>query len=152
MFLQMLKAEEEGLVEVKVELESEDQLLQTLFEYFASENVSDIANAWNAERREIIKQVMLRFEKSMQKYVKETVRNECEDRVALSCRRGYFEVRHLYIETISLAKYGRNSTRHRSILLLSIMAILRVCLQYPLVMANAQKTLFLPFLWTKGSN
>lgn len=87
----MLKAEDEGLVEVKVEHEFKDEALKKFYEWICSENVSEVANAWNSERRDIIDKAFAKFEKLLQKVIKETVRNECEDRVALSCRREFWD-------------------------------------------------------------
>lgn len=87
----MLKAEEEGLVEVKVEHENKHRFIRELYEYIMSENQSEIAEQWNRERKEVIDKVMVKFEKSMQKYVKESIKNETEDRVALACRRAFYD-------------------------------------------------------------
>jgi transcription elongation factor SPT6 len=87
----MLKAEEEGLVEVRVEHETKNRLMMELYEYIMSENQSEIAEQWNRERKEVIDRVMVKFEKACQKSVKESIKNETEDRVALACRRAFYD-------------------------------------------------------------
>ena len=90
MFLRMLKAEEDGLVEVKLELP--DSALPPLYDLIASENMSDVANAWNHARKDVVDMAMDKISRLMQKIVKENIKTECEDRVAAECREAYGEV------------------------------------------------------------
>ncbi|KAF8420790.1 SH2 domain-containing protein [Tirmania nivea] len=89
MFLRMLKAEEEGLVEVQLELP--DVALPSLYDLISSENMSDVANAWNNARKDVVDMAMEKISKLMQKTVKENIKTECEDRVAKECREIYGE-------------------------------------------------------------
>lgn len=90
MFLRMLKAEEEGLVEVQLELP--DIALPPLYDFISSDNMSDVADAWNNARKDVIDMAMEKIAKLMQKIVKENIKTECEDRVAAECREAYGEV------------------------------------------------------------
>lgn len=90
MFLRMLKAEEEGLVEVQLELP--DIALPHLYDLISSENMSDVANSWNNARKDVVDMAMEKIAKLMQKIVKENIKTECEDRVAADCREAYGDV------------------------------------------------------------
>jgi transcription elongation factor SPT6 len=48
-FLKMMKALEEGLVEVKLSLQNEREFRKQLYTEFASDNFSELADAWNDE-------------------------------------------------------------------------------------------------------
>ena len=88
-FLRMLKAEEEGLVEVKVRIENSDSFKKRLYAELESDNYSEIADAWNKERREALDMALLKLEKIMARGVKEALKTECENEIAKSCREEY---------------------------------------------------------------
>jgi len=88
-FLRMLKAEEEGLVDIKVHLQNFASLRQSLYKDLESDNVSEIADAWNRERREALDMALVKLDKLMSRSLKEAMRTECENQVAKICRDEY---------------------------------------------------------------
>ena len=88
-FLRMLKAEEEGLVEVKVRIENSESFKKRLYADLESDNFSEIADAWNRERREALDMALSKLEKIMARGVKEALKTECENEIAKSCREEY---------------------------------------------------------------
>lgn len=86
LFLRMLKAEEEGLVEVKVRLQHSDQIKKRLYGDLESDNFSEVADAWNRERREALDMALVKLDKIMARGVKENMKTECENHVAKVCR------------------------------------------------------------------
>ncbi|RPB09731.1 transcription elongation factor Spt6 [Morchella conica CCBAS932] len=89
MYLRMMKAESDGLVEINIELQNEEGYTRRLYDYITSENVSDIADAWNKERKDVVDLAMAKFRVMFQKNVKDELRTACEDAVASECRRNY---------------------------------------------------------------
>merc|ERR1712225_79242 len=79
-FLKMLKAEEEGLIEVRVKLQNEQEFRKQLFSEFASDNFSELADAWNDERQKALDLAFTKLER---------VRTECQDSVLKICREEY---------------------------------------------------------------
>lgn len=92
MYLRMMKAEQEGYVNVDVTLEGEDKFTRRLYEYMTSENVSDMAESWNKERKEVVDMAMGKFKLMFQKAIKDELRTACEDAIAAECRRSYLKV------------------------------------------------------------
>ena len=88
-YLRMLRAEEEGLVEVKVRIENAEGFKKRLYGDLESDNFSEIADAWNRERREALDMALLKLDKIMARGVKEALKNECENSVAKACREEY---------------------------------------------------------------
>ncbi|KAI6710736.1 hypothetical protein JHW43_006742 [Diplocarpon mali] len=88
-FLKMLRAEEEGLIEVKVSLQSEREFRKQLYAEFASDNYSELADAWNDERQKVLDLAYTKLEKVITKGVKESMRTECQDSVLKICREEY---------------------------------------------------------------
>lgn len=88
-FLRMLKAETEGLVEVRVRLQGEKKVKEDLQKAIESDNFSEVADAWNAFRREALGAALVKLEKIVTKGVKENVKNECENKIAALCRDAY---------------------------------------------------------------
>ena len=84
-FLRMLKAEEEGLVEVKVRFGNFESFRQRLYQDIESDNLSELADAWNRERRNVLDMALTRLERLMNRSVKENIRQECENHVAKEC-------------------------------------------------------------------
>ncbi|KAG8529504.1 uncharacterized protein KY384_006141 [Bacidia gigantensis] len=88
-FLRMLRAEEEGLVEVRIRMEDRSRFVKGLYKDLESDNFSEIADAWNRERRETLDMALMKLERVLTKNVKEGLRTECENQVAKGCREEY---------------------------------------------------------------
>lgn len=88
-FLRMLKAEEEGLLEVRVRIQNRDSFVRGLYRDLESDNSSEVADAWNRERREVLDMALAKLEKVMTKSLKEGLRTECENQVGRVCRDAY---------------------------------------------------------------
>ena len=88
-FLQMLRAEEEGLVEVKIRIQNHESFKKRLQADLESDNFSEVADAWNRERREALDVALSKLEKIMARGVKEALKTECENQLAKSCREEY---------------------------------------------------------------
>lgn len=88
-FLKMLKAEEEGLVEVKVRLQNEDNFKRRLYSDLESDNYSETADAWNRERREALDIALMKLDKLVARGVKEQMKDACEQVVGRNCREEY---------------------------------------------------------------
>lgn len=86
LFLKMIRAEEEGLVEVKIRMQNAGSFRKKLYSEIESDNFSEIADAWNRERRETLDMALLKLDKLMARGVKENLKNECEDLIAKRCR------------------------------------------------------------------
>jgi len=89
LFLKMLKAEEEGLLEVQVTLNLDREFRKSLQEEFASDNYSELADAWNEERKKVLELAIPKLEKVIIKGVKESMRTECQDSILKLCRDEY---------------------------------------------------------------
>jgi transcription elongation factor SPT6 len=89
LFLRMLKAEQEGLIEIKVRLQNERRILDDLTKSIESDNFSEVADAWNALRREIVGQAFGKLHRVIAKGWKDHMRNMCEGKVANECRDAY---------------------------------------------------------------
>ncbi|KAG9246272.1 SH2 domain-containing protein [Calycina marina] len=88
-FLKMLKAEEEGWIEVRIALADERNFLKQLKLELTSDNFSELADAWNDERKKAVDLTFAKLEKIIVKGVKETLRTECQDSVLRICRDEY---------------------------------------------------------------
>ncbi|KAL8855981.1 MAG: hypothetical protein Q9198_010802, partial [Flavoplaca austrocitrina] len=86
LFLRMIRAEEEGLIEIKVRMQNEESFKKRLYTEIESDNYSEVAEAWNRERREVLNMALLKLDRMMARGVKENLKNECEDQVAKRCR------------------------------------------------------------------
>lgn len=89
-FLKMMKAEEEGLVEIRVNLEGEREFRRALYTEFASDNFSDLADAWNSERQKVLDVAFGRLEQVIAKGVKDSLRTACQEELLKTCREEYF--------------------------------------------------------------
>jgi len=89
MFLRMLKAEEEGLVDVRVRFENFEQFRKRLYSDIESDNYSEVADAWNRLRREVLDLALGKLERVINRSVKENIRQECENHVARECREAF---------------------------------------------------------------
>ncbi len=91
LFLKMMKAEEDGLVEVRLSIEGQQEFVRNLFNEFASENFSELADAWNAERQRVLDMAFLKLEKVIAKGVKDSLRTACQEELLKTCREEYFK-------------------------------------------------------------
>lgn len=89
LYLRMLKAEDEGLIEVKLHLQDEKRFKDTLYKHIESDNFSDVADAWNMMRRQVLDQAFAKLSKTIVKGVKENLKTECESQIARACRDEY---------------------------------------------------------------
>lgn len=89
LFLKMLKAEQEGLIEIKVRLQNERRILDELTKSIESDNFSEVADAWNALRREIVGHAFGKLHRVIAKGWKDHMRNMCEGKIAKECREAY---------------------------------------------------------------
>ena len=89
MYLRMLKAEEEGLVEVKVRFENFENYRQRLYPDIESDNYSELADVWNRTRRDVLDTALGKLERVINRSVKENIRQECENHVAKECREAF---------------------------------------------------------------
>ncbi|KAL1650834.1 Transcription elongation factor spt6 [Diplodia intermedia] len=91
LFLRMLKAEDEGMVEVKVRLQNYDRIKEEFRTLLSSDGTSDRAMNWNKFRSEILDMALPKLERIIAKGVKETVKAECENALARQCKDRYAE-------------------------------------------------------------
>jgi len=89
MFLKMLKAEDEGLLQVKITLQTEMTFRKQLLAEFTSDNFSEIADAWNEEREKVLDIAFKKLERVIIKGVKESMRTACEDSILKQVRDEY---------------------------------------------------------------
>lgn len=89
LYLRMLKAEEEGLIDVKVKFQNFGNFKKRLYADIESDNFSEVADAWNRERREVLDMALGKLEKMMSRGVKENIKTECENHVAKECRESF---------------------------------------------------------------
>ncbi|KAH8836221.1 hypothetical protein RJ55_10038 [Drechmeria coniospora] len=90
LFLKMMRAEEEGLVEIKVEMPPRYDFRRQLYQEFESENKSDRAEQWREERKKVIDLCYPKLEKIIVKNVKEVIRSFCQDEVLRMCRQEFY--------------------------------------------------------------
>ncbi|KAI9827301.1 MAG: Transcription elongation factor spt6 [Phylliscum demangeonii] len=86
MFLRMLEAELNGLVQVTIRLQNEAEFKKQLYNVLASDNFSEVADAWNAQRKEVLEMALARLHTIMAKGVMENLKTRCEDEIAALCR------------------------------------------------------------------
>jgi len=91
LFLKMMKAEEEGLVEVRLRLQNEREFRRQLHAEFASDNYSELADAWNEERLKVIEAAFPKLEKVVVKGVKDSLRTACHEEILKLCREEYLK-------------------------------------------------------------
>lgn len=89
LFLRMLKAEQDGLIEIKVRLQGERRILDDLTKSIESDNFSEVADAWNSLRREVVEQAFVKLHRVIAKGWKDHMRNVCEGKIANDCREAY---------------------------------------------------------------
>lgn len=86
MYLRMLKAEEEGLIEVKVRLQNFDSLKKQLYKHIETDNYSNVADSWNQTRREVVTAALEKVITIMGRAVKENLRTACEGDIMADIR------------------------------------------------------------------
>jgi transcription elongation factor SPT6 len=91
LFLKMLKAEHEGLVEVQVRLQGERRIREDMYKAIESDNFSEVADAWNRLRRESIDKALSKLHTVIARGVKDTIKGECENSIAGRCRKAYYD-------------------------------------------------------------
>ncbi|KAI1178650.1 transcription elongation factor SPT6 [Nemania sp. FL0916] len=91
LFLKMMKAEEEGLVEVTIRLQNEREFRRQLHAEFASDNYSELADAWNDERQKVLDAAFPKLEKVIVKGVKDSLRTACQEEILKLCREEYLK-------------------------------------------------------------
>ncbi|KAK1488275.1 SH2 domain-containing protein [Colletotrichum cuscutae] len=89
LYLKMMKAEEEGLIEVKLTLENDEGFKRSLRQEFISDNYSELADRWNDERQKVLDLIVPRLSKIIAKGVKESLRTACQEEVLKACREEY---------------------------------------------------------------
>ena len=87
MFLRMLRAEAEGLVKVEFYVPFFKDVRKNLRSFVLSDNLSEVAEAWNDLRQEIVDEALERLVKLVSRGIKETLKSGCEDKVAKLCRK-----------------------------------------------------------------
>ena len=85
-YLKMLRAEEEGLIVVKIRIPDASNIKRDLVRHMRTDNYSDVAGAWNKEREHVVAAAFDKTLKLLGRVVKETVKSECEHRVAQACQ------------------------------------------------------------------
>ncbi|KAI5788773.1 SH2 domain-containing protein [Pyronema domesticum] len=88
-YLKMLKAESDGLVELVFELQETNRLTRDLYEYITSENYSEIAEAWNRERKDVVDIALKKFAQIFTKSLRDELRTACEDEIANAINEAY---------------------------------------------------------------
>jgi transcription elongation factor SPT6 len=86
LYLRMLKAEEDGLIEVKVRNQNIEAFKKLLYRHIVSDNYSEVADAWNRERKDVVDAALAKILNLMARTVKENLKNECESAVAKGVR------------------------------------------------------------------
>ncbi|KAI4150637.1 MAG: hypothetical protein LQ340_003969, partial [Diploschistes diacapsis] len=88
-FLRMLKAEEEGLIEVRVRLQDYEGFRKSLISDLESDNFSEVADGWNKERRDALDLALAKLQKIMSKGLKENLKAMCESEITANCRENF---------------------------------------------------------------
>jgi transcription elongation factor SPT6 len=91
MFLRMLKAEAEGLVDIKIRILNSKSLREKMYSYIESTGYSEVAESWNVVRRELIDAAVKKLEHIIGRGVKEALKSECENTLVRTCRDKYAE-------------------------------------------------------------
>ncbi|KAK7964989.1 transcription factor atf1 [Apiospora saccharicola] len=89
LFLKMMKAEEDGLIEVELRLQNEWDFKKQLHAEFVSENYSHVADAWNQERQDVLNLAFRKLERVITKGVKDSLKTACQDELLKLCREEY---------------------------------------------------------------
>ncbi|KAG4306527.1 hypothetical protein PORY_000515 [Pneumocystis oryctolagi] len=90
-YLQMINAEDQGLVTVSICLDGYNKLFLEMSELLISDNVSEIASAWNDQRKLILTDLFDKIKPIMEKTIKENLKSDCEDSLAFFCRKKFLD-------------------------------------------------------------
>ncbi|EAT86717.2 transcription elongation factor Spt6 [Parastagonospora nodorum] len=90
LFLKMLKAESEGLVQVQISMSNYTDFKKRLQGKIVSDNVSEVSDSWNNLRRELLDEALDKLQKVIAAGVKESLRARCEDELASRARESYY--------------------------------------------------------------
>jgi transcription elongation factor SPT6 len=90
LFLKMLKAEEEGLIQVRIRMDNYDNFKRKLHNHIVSDNVSEVSEQWNSLRKELLDTAVDKLHGIIAAGVKETLRARCEDELASRARDSYY--------------------------------------------------------------
>ena len=74
---------------MRVKTQNHDAFKKRLYGDLESDNFSEVADAWNRERREALDMALVKLEKIMARGVKEALKFECENSVAKNVREEY---------------------------------------------------------------
>ncbi|KAK9484885.1 SH2 domain-containing protein [Lipomyces starkeyi] len=85
-FLEILQAESQGLVDLRFKLFKFEAFFNKVLQNFLSDNVSDIATAWNNERKSVLRMAMDKLVLLMCREIREDLRTQCQTAVAMKCR------------------------------------------------------------------
>ncbi|EEB09464.1 transcription elongation factor Spt6 [Schizosaccharomyces japonicus yFS275] len=87
LFLQMLKAEEEGLIKINIKFfELQDDNFKSMLDFMTSDNCSDVAKAWNEQREMVLRDVLDRTTQYMPALIKEMCRSNHLNELGMLCR------------------------------------------------------------------
>ncbi|CAO2650067.1 Nn.00g013590.m01.CDS01 [Neocucurbitaria sp. VM-36] len=90
LFLKMLKAEQEGLVQVQISMGNYRDFKARLHDKIVSDNVSEVSDSWNALRKELLDIALDKLQVIIANGVKESLRARCEDELASRARENYY--------------------------------------------------------------
>ncbi|KAK9370436.1 SH2 domain-containing protein [Lipomyces kononenkoae] len=90
-FLEILQAESQGLVDIRFKLFKFEAFFNKVLQNFLSDNVSDIATAWNNERKSVLRMAMDKLVLLMCREIREDLRTQCQIAVAMKCRTALLE-------------------------------------------------------------
>ncbi|KAJ4326269.1 Transcription elongation factor spt6 [Neodidymelliopsis sp. IMI 364377] len=90
LFLKMLKAEQEGLVHVRISMGNYESFKSRLHDKIVSDNVSEVSETWNNLRKELLDIALDKLQSIIANGVKETLRARCEDELASRARENYY--------------------------------------------------------------
>lgn len=91
LLLQILKAEEDNLITLKVQLKQEQSFIEAISEFMTSDNVSAIAEDWNKQRRDIVRQMVAEYRSTCVRFVIEELRSDSQDAIAAACRQVFWK-------------------------------------------------------------
>jgi len=89
LFLRMLKAEQDGLIEIKVKLQGERRIRDELAKNIESDNFSEVADSWNRLRDQVLDMALKKLHAVIAKGWKDHLKNICENKIATECREEY---------------------------------------------------------------
>jgi transcription elongation factor SPT6 len=89
LFLKMLKAEEEGLINVRIRMGNYEDFQRKMHNHIVSDNVSEVSELWNSLRKELVDNALDKLHAAIATGVKESLRARCEDELASRARDAY---------------------------------------------------------------